>query len=96
MPVVVVRRLFVPIWDCFCFATTVAVGAFGRNGATQDLSQRGVGRIVWESVMAVDRFCRNVVGPPEWECEAMVFVVWVQCTNLYRVYIKSIDCRAHG
>ena len=22
--------------------------------------------------MAVDRFCRNDVGPPEWECEAMV------------------------
>ena len=32
--------------------------------------------------MAVDRFCRNAVGPPEWECEAMGSVVWVQCTNL--------------
>ena len=32
--------------------------------------------------MAVDRFCRNTVGPPEWECEAMGSVVWVQCTNL--------------
>ena len=31
--------------------------------------------------MAVDRFCRNVVGPPEWECEAMGSVVWVQCAT---------------
>ena len=23
-------------------------------------------------------FSRNVVGPPEWECEAMGSVVWVQ------------------
>ena len=40
-------------------------------GATHDLAQRGVGRSGRESVMAVDRFCRNIVGPPEWECEAM-------------------------
>ena len=33
---VVVWRLFVPVWDHLCFATTVAVGAFGRHGATQD------------------------------------------------------------
>ena len=38
--------------------------------------------------MTVDRFCRNAVGPPEWECEAMGSVVWVQYTNLYRVYIN--------
>ena len=31
--------------------------------------------------MAVDRFCRNAVGPPEWECEAMGSVVWVQCAT---------------
>ena len=31
--------------------------------------------------MAVDRFCRNVVGPPEWECEAMGSVVWVKCAT---------------
>ena len=29
------------------FATTVAVGAFGRHGATQDLAQRGVGWSGW-------------------------------------------------
>ena len=34
----------VPIWDRLCLATTVAVGAFGRHGATQDLAQRGDGR----------------------------------------------------
>ena len=56
----------------------------------------GVGRNGWESVMAVDRFCRNAVGPPEWECEAMGSVVWVQCANLCRVYIKSIDSHARG
>ena len=35
--------------------------------------------------MAVDRFCRNTVGPPEWECEAMGSVVWVQCAT-------SVEC----
>ena len=95
MPVVVVWIL-VPVWDRLCFATTVAVGVFGRHGATHDLAQRGFGRSGWESVMAVGRFCRNVVGPPEWECEAMGSVVWVQCANLCRVYIKSIDSLAHG
>ena len=68
----------------------------GGSGATHDLAQWGVSRSGRESVMAVDRFCRNVVGPPEWECEAMCSVVWVQCTNLCRVYVKSIDSRAHG
>ena len=96
MPVVVV----VPGWSLFgtvyVLTTTVAVGAFGRHGATQDLAQRGVGWSGRESVMAVGRFCRNAVGPPEWECEAMGSVVWVQCTNLCRVYIKSIDSSAHG
>ena len=47
---------FVPVWDRFCFATTVAVDAFGRHGATHDLSPEGVGRSGWESVMAVDWF----------------------------------------
>ena len=30
-----------------------------------------------ESVMAMEGFRRNAVGPPEWECEAMGSVVWV-------------------
>ena len=34
-----------------------------------------------KSVMTIDRFCRNAVGPPEWECEAMGSVVWVQCAT---------------
>ena len=63
MPVVFVRIL-VPVWDRF--ATTVAVGAFGRHGATQDIAQRGVGRSGRESVMAMGVFRRNAVGPPEW------------------------------
>ena len=74
----------------------MAVDAFGRHGATHDLAQRGVGWSGRESVMAVDRFCRNAVGPTEWEREAMGSVVWVKCANLCRVFIKSIDSRILG
>ena len=35
--------------------------------------------------MAMEGFRRNAVGPPEWECEAMDSVMWVQCANLCRV-----------
>ena len=35
--------------------------------------------------MAMEGFRRNVVGPPEWECEAMGSVVWVQCAT-------SVEC----
>ena len=31
--------------------------------------------------MAVDRFCRNAIGPPEWERQAMGSMVWVQCAT---------------
>ena len=48
-------------------------------GSTQDLAQRGVGRSGRESVMAIDGFCRNAIGPPEWEQEAMGSVVWAKC-----------------
>ena len=68
----------VPVWDRLCFATTVAVDAFGRHGATQDLAQWGVSRSGRESVMAMGGFRRNAVGPPELECETMGSVVWVQ------------------
>ena len=64
------------------WATTVVVEVSGgRHGATHDLAQRGVSRSGWESVMVVDPFCRNAVGPPEWKCEAMGSVDWVQCTT---------------
>ena len=53
-----------PFGTVYCFASTVAVDAFGRHGATHDLAQRGVGRSGRESVMAIDRFFQNVVGPP--------------------------------
>ena len=65
----------VPEWECFDHDG--GRGVFGRHGATQDLSQRAVGRSGRESVMTVDRFCQNVVGPPKWENEAMGSVVWV-------------------
>ena len=55
----------VPIWDRLCFATMVAVGVFGRHGATHDLAQWGVIRSGRESVMAMEGFHWNVVGPPE-------------------------------
>ena len=71
----------VPVWDRLCFATTVAVDAFGMHGATQDLAQWGVGRSGQESVMAMGGFHRNAVGPPEWEYEAMGSVVWVKCAT---------------
>ena len=35
--------------------------------------------------MEMEGFRRNVVGPPEWEYEAMGTVVWVQC-------VTSIEC----
>ena len=75
------------MWDRLYFDHDGGRCVFGRHGATQDLPQRGVGRSGWESVMAIDRFCRNTVGPPEWEREAMGSVVWEQCTNLYRVFL---------
>ena len=59
-------------------ATAVVVVSGGRHGATHDLAQWGVSRCGQESVMAVGQFCQNAVGPPEWECEAMGSVVWVQ------------------
>ena len=55
--------------------------------------------------MTMKWFRRNTIGPPEWECEAMGSVVWVQCTNLCRVYINlsiaestvtdTLESRAH-
>ena len=73
----------------------VAVGVFGRDGATQDLAQWGVSQSGQESVMAMEGFRRNAVGPPEWECEAMGSMVWVQCATSAEC-IKSIDSRVHG
>ncbi len=45
------------------------------------LAQLGVGRSGRESVMAMEGFHRNAVGPPKWEYEAMGSVVWVQCAT---------------
>ena len=61
-------------------STTVVVVSLVDTGHL-GLAQWGVSRSGRESVMAVDRFCRNAVGPPEWECEAMGSVVWVQCAT---------------
>ena len=63
------------------FATTVAVGAFGRHGATQDLAKWGVSQSGRESVMAMGGFRRNAVGPPEWKCKVMDSVVCVKCAT---------------
>ena len=70
------------MWDRLCFgATTVVVVSGGTHGATHDLAQCGVNRSGRQSVIVVDRFCWNAVGPPEWECEAMGSVVWVKCAT---------------
>jgi hypothetical protein len=85
----------VPVWDHFCFAMTVAGHEGGRcpewaSGATHDLAQKGSLSEWPGECHAIDWFCRNVVGPPEWDYEAMNSVMWVQCTNLCRVYNLSI------
>ena len=59
----------------------------GDIGATHDLAQRGVCHSGPESGIAIDRFCQNIIGPPEWEHEALGSMVWVQCANLCRVCI---------
>ena len=41
--------------------------------------------------MAIDWFCRNTVGSPEWECEAMGPMVWVQCASSAECINLSID-----
>ena len=93
-----VRHLFVPVWDRFCFATTVAVGAFGRHWAARTERKGCVDRNGWESVMAVDWFCQNAVGPPKWECEAMGSLVWVKCATSAQCVCLIIDSRVldHG
>ena len=79
------RWYLVPVWDRFVlpqrwpFCHDGGRDAFGRHGATRELAQLGVSRSGRESVMAMGEFCRNVVGPPEWECEAMDSMVWVKC-----------------
>ena len=55
------------------------------TGPSRTEPKKGVGPSCRESVTAVDQFCRNAVGPPEWECEAMGSVVWVHCAT-------SIEC----
>ena len=73
----------VPVWDRF--ATTVAVGVFGRHGATQDLALRG-GWPEWPGgVHDKGRVSSECFGLPEWDCEAMGYVVWVKCTT-------SVEC----
>ena len=71
----------IPKWDRLYFGHDGGRCVFCRHRATHDLAQRGVSRSGRESVMAVDRFCRNTVGPPEWECEAMGSVVLVKCAT---------------
>ena len=74
MPVVVIAGGS-PCGIVYVLAMAVVVVSGGRHGATHDLAQWGVSRSGRESVMVVDQFCRNVVGPPKWECKAMGSVV---------------------
>ena len=68
----------VPEWE---FDHDGGRGVFGRHGATQDQLVGDLGRSGRESVVAMEGFRQNAVGPPEWECEAMGSVVWVQCAT---------------
>ena len=69
----------VPVWDHF--ATTVAVGVFGRHGATQLLA---LGGSWWEWPGGCHnkwRVSSKCFGPPERECEATYSIVWVKCAT---------------
>ena len=44
--------------------------------------------------MVMEGFRRNVVGPPEWEYEAMGSVVWVQCATFAECINLSIVIEA--
>ena len=79
-PVCPLLRLLVPVPVRDVLATTVVVVSLVDTGPP-GLAQLGVGRSGQESVMAMEWFRRNVVGPPEWEYEAMGSVVWVQCAT---------------
>ena len=69
----------VPGWDCF--ATTVAVGVFGRHGDTQDCTPRGC----WSEWPGECHGSSSVLskrrGPQVWECEARCSVVWAKCAT---------------
>ena len=49
--------------------------------------------------MAMEGFHRNVVGPPEWDDEALGFMVWVQCATsvecIYSLSIATVRSRSH-
>ena len=63
---------------------TVAVGVFGRHGATQDLALRGSWSEWPGECHDKGRVSSECRGPPEWEGEAVDSVVWVKCaTDVY-------------
>ena len=70
---------FVPV--CDRFATTVAVGVFGRHGATQDLALGGSWSEWPGECHDKGRVSSECFRPPEWDDEAMGSVVWVQCAT---------------
>ena len=62
--------------------TTTVVGVSLVDTGPPRTSPLGdLGRSGRESVVAMEGFCRNAIGPPEWECEAMGSMVWVQCAT---------------
>ena len=67
------------VWDRF--AMMVAIGVFGRHGATQDLALRGRWSEWPGRVHDKGRVSSECFGPPEWECEARCSVVWVKCAT---------------
>ena len=84
MPVVEIFGTVSPCGRVYVLATTVVVVSLVDTGPPRTSPLR-LGRSGRESVMAMEGFCQNATGPPEWECEAMGSVVWVQ-------YATSVEC----
>ena len=81
LPCVLVFVFMVPCPRLGPFCYDVAIGVFGRHGATQDLDLRGSWSEWPGRVHDKGRVSSEFFGPPEWECEAMCSVVWVKCAT---------------
>ena len=70
----------VPVWDRLCLATTVVVVSLVDTGPPRTSPVGSESE--WPGECHGSRsVLSDAVGPPEWECEAMGSVVWVQCAT---------------
>ena len=77
VPVLVIGVPLSPFGTVFVLPRRCPLVPLVGTGPPRIEPKGGVGRSGRESVMAVGRFHRNAVGPPEWEYEAMGSMVWV-------------------